>query len=278
MITSITIGSVTISSYTGNYLFDTLSGFGSPDIKVSVKERGAYDGANLGNYNYGKRVFSIEGRVIGDTVNDYVANRRSLQKALDLTDGLQTISITTKDGLSLEFDAIVSGNIDMQYEAGQAVMSTFRIELTAPYPFILGATENTEIVPVHSGGGAEIPAELPLEIGSGGTGDTTITNDGNGKAYPVIKIYGVIENPNITNTTRGEGLSITYTLNSSADYIEIDMYRRTVKLNGITNIKQYVSGDFWALNAGDNVIRLSAGSSGGGAEAQVTYQDSYLGL
>lgn len=277
MITSIVVGGLTIGTYASGYLFDALNGFGSPDVKVSVKEKGAYHGADLGNYSYGKRGFSIEGRIIGDSTSDYASKRRALEQALDLFDGLQTVTIATKDSLSLQVDAIITAAIDMPYEAGQAIMSNFRIELTAPYPFIKGATENTETVPVHTGGGAEIPADLPLEIGEGGTGDTTVTNDGNAKAFPIIKIYGAIENPSISNITRGESLGLTYTLNSTTDYIEIDTYNRTVLLNGTTNIRQYLTGDFWVLDAGANTIRLSAASVAAGY-AEVVYRDSYLGI
>jgi len=269
--------SLLMGTVASGYLFDAFNGFGSADIKVSVKERGAYHGADLGNFSYGKRGFSLEGRIVGDTLADYSSKRRALQKAFDIFDGLDTVTIVTKDSLTLEIEAIASGNIDTPYKAGNAIMSEFRIELVAPYPFIEGAVENTEEVLAHSGGGAEIPAEMPMEIGEGGIGDTTVTNDGNGKAYPVIKIYGAIENPSITNTTRGEGLSITYTLTTSTDYIEIDTYAKTVLLNGVTNIKQYVTGDFWVLDSGDNVIRLT-GSSSSGAIAQIIYKDSYLGI
>jgi len=277
MITSIIIKSLTIGTYASGYLFDALNGFGGANVNVSIKEKGAYHGASLGNYSYGKRGFSIEGRILGDDLDDYNEKRRALEQAVDLFDGLTTVTINTKDGLTLQIDAIVSAALDAPYEAGQAVVSNFRMELVAPYPFIESATENTESVPVHTGGGAEIPAELPLEIGSGGVGDTTITNDGNGKAYPTIKIYGAIESPSITNTTRGEGLSINYTLATSTDYIEIDIYNRTVLLNGVTNLRQYVTGDFWVLDAGANVIRLSAASSSS-ATAEIIYRDSYLGI
>jgi len=277
MISTITMKSLLMGTVASGYLFDAFNGFGSADIKVSVKERGAYHGADLGNFSYGKRGFSLEGRIVGDTLADYSSKRRALQKAFDIFDGLDTVTIVTKDSLTLEIEAIASGNIDTPYKAGNAIMSEFRIELVAPYPFIEGAVENTEEVLAHSGGGAEIPAEMPMEIGEGGIGDTTVTNDGNGKAYPVIKIYGAIENPSITNTTRGEGLSITYTLTTSTDYIEIDTYAKTVLLNGVTNIKQYVTGDFWVLDSGDNVIRLT-GSSSSGAIAQIIYKDSYLGI
>jgi len=277
MISTITMKSLLMGTVASGYLFDAFNGFGSADIKVTVKEKGAYHGADLSNFSYGKRGFSLEGRIVGDTLADYSSKRRALQKAFDIFDGLDTITIVTKDGLTLEMEAIANGNIDTPYKAGNAIMSEFRIELVAPYPFIEGSVENTETVAVHTGGGAEIPAEMPMEIGEGGVGDTTITNDGNGKAYPVIKIYGAIENPSITNTTRGEGLSITYTLATSTDYIEIDTYLKTVLLNGVTNIKQYVTGDFWVLDSGDNVIRLT-GSSSSGAQAEVIYKDSYLGI
>jgi len=277
MITTIAINGLTIGTYTSGYLFDTLNGFGSPDVKVSIKEKGAYHGADLGNYNYGKRGFSLEGRIVGDDTTDYAEKRRALEQAVDLYDGLQTVTIVTKDGLTLVVDVIITSAIDMPYEAGQAIMSNYRLEFAAPYPFIKGNADITETVPVHTGGGAEIPAELPLEIGQGGTGDTTVTNDGNAKAFPIIKIYGAIENPSISNQTRGESLGLTYTLNSTTDYIEIDTYNRTILLNGITNIRQYFTGDFIVLNPGDNTIRLSAASYAGGY-AEIIYRDSYLGI
>lgn len=278
MITQITINSLIIGTYASGYLFKQLSGFGFPEIRIDVKDRGNYDGAKLGNYNYGRRIMSIDGEIIGSDADDYETKRQALERAVRIGNGLSTMEIETRGGLSLQADVILNALIDVPYKAGNVVRGDFRMEFVAPYPFIVGQTENTDELSVYSGGGGTLPATLPFSLGVGGSGAEVIVNAGNGKAYPTFKIYGAISNPAISNDDTGESLSIAYTLSTSTDYIEVDIFNRTVLLNGVTNILQYVSGDWLTLEAGNNTIKLTASSNSAGAKLEITWRDHYLGI
>lgn len=278
MISTITIGATTIGALSSGYIFDKLTGFDFPKTNVTMRDRGHYHGARLGNYNYGRREFTIEGTIYGDTESDFETKRRALQQVLDLYNGTQTILITTKSGLTLQADAIVKTELGQPYEKNKVFMGTFFINMVAAFPYLLSQTLNSEDVAVADGGGGAIPATIPFSLGTGGTGATTVANDGNAYAFPTIKIYGVIENPSVQNVTTGKQCALTYTLSSSGDYIEIDTYNRTVLLNGVTNIRQYFSGDWLTLAPGDNDLKLSSASYGGSALANFEYRDSYLGI
>lgn len=278
MITQAVINGLTIGTWASGYLFKRLSGFDMPDTTVEVKNRGSYHGALIGNKYYGRRIFSLEGEIIGTDAADYESKRRALQNALDIIDDVQTVVFTTRGGLVVQSDVVLNRKLELPYVAGQVIRGDFRIEFVSEYPFLLGNTEQVEEVVIGAGGGGAIPMAVPFSLGNGATGGTVITNDGNAPAYPTIRIYGAIQNPTLVNQTTGKTLSITYTLSSSTDYIDIDIYRRTAKNQAGASIKRYVTGDWWTLAVGANTIKLTGSSESPSHKAEITYRDSYLGL
>lgn len=278
MITSFTIDSLVIGTVASGYHLTRLNGFGMPVVEVNVKQRGSYHGGILGQYNYGRRELSIEGEIIGSSLSDFNSKRRAIEQAFTLFDGLKTLSIETKDSLSLQVDVMIKSAFNAPYERGRAVIGDFRAELVAPYPYIESQAQVTTELSVFDGGGWALPIELPFDMSAGGTGAEIIANNGNGNAYPTVTIIGAIENPSLQNTTTSKNLSINYTLNTSTDYIELDFYNRTALANGTTNILQYVSGDWWTLAPGNNTVKLFAGSAGATALATMLHRHAYLGL
>lgn len=278
MITQAVINSLTIGTYAGGYLIKRTSGFDMPDATIEVKGRGSYHGALIGNKFYGRRIMGIEGEIIGSSPSDYETKRRALQDALDILDGIQTVLFTLRSGLVVQSDVIINRKIELPYEAGKMIRGDFRIELVSAYPFLLGNTEEVVDVTVGTGGGGAIPMAVPFSLGNGATGGVVINNAGNAPAYPTIRIYGAIQNPTLVNLTTGKTLSITYTLSSETDYIDIDIYNRTAKNSSGTSIKQYVTGDWWTLAVGDNTVKLSGSNESTNHKAEFTYRDSYLGV
>lgn len=277
MITSIEISNIILGGYDSGFLFTKFSGFGFPEVRVDVQNRGNYHGAVLGMRKYGRRSMTIEGEIVGLSAADYENKRRALQQALGYDSGLKTVIFNTRGGLSVQADVIVSSALDLPYQAGKIIRGDFRIEFVAPYPYLVGETEKTETLDMFSGGGGAIPAGVPFDMSTGGSGAVEITNAGNGDAYPTIEIHGAITNPNVTNETTGKSLSIVYDL-ADGDYIVVDMYNRTVLLNGSNNILQYASGDWWTLEPGVNSVKLTASANGENASADVIFRDAYLGI
>lgn len=278
MISTIAINGLTLGTYASGYLFKRLEGFGFPQIAINVKERGNFHGAKLSGYRYSRRLITIELQILGTTLADYETKRSNLIKALTIISGLNTVTFTTKSGLVVTADCILNGEFEAGYKSGNGVFSDARIELVAPYPFFLGQTDESVDLAVSGGGGFAIPFGIGLDMSTGSTGATTVTNDGNGEAYPIVTLYGTLENPSIYNETSGLYLALNYTLSTISDVLVIDFYNRTAVLNGSTNLKSYITGDFWTLLAGANTIRLTSANTSDSGSGNIAYNDSYLGL
>jgi hypothetical protein len=277
MIKTIQIYNLTMGTLESGYIFGNLTGFGFPSLKVDIKERGSTHGADLGVSLYGRRVMGIELEIIGKNTTDYETKRRALELACDITRGLQRIYITTRSGIEVICDAIVTGDFDLPYTKGQMIFSSVRLELTAPYPFFSSKDQKSSLISLWSGGGWGLPFELPLDMSCGGDVIANVVNSGNTKSYPVITLYGQLEDATLTNETNGETFSIDYEI-ADASQVVIDTFNRTIILNGTTNLRQYFSGDWLSLDPGGNGIKLTATTYGYNALVLLTYRDSYLGL
>ena len=276
MIATMILNNITLGTLNSGYLFKKLRGFDFPDIRVSVKERGNQSGARLNSQLYGRRVFVIEFTILGESASDYETKRRALEKALEYTGGTKRLKIYTRSGLELYSDVIVT-SVDLGYEGGNVVFSEARIELTAPFPFIKSLDPVSLEINQFAGGGFAIPFAIPLPMATGQSTIATLTNNGNAYLFPIIKIYGEITNPTISDETNGQTFSITGTINDG-HYVEIDTFLRTVTLDGTTNYKQYVSGDWLKFPSGASDVKLQSASYGANAKAILTYNHSYLGI
>ena len=276
MIKTIQIYNLTMGTLESGYIFGNLTGFGFPSLKVDIKERGSTHGADLGVSIY-RRVMGIELEIIGKNTTDYETKRRALELACDITRGLQRIYITTRSGIEVICDAIVTGDFDLPYTKGQMIFSSVRLELTAPYPFFNSKDQKSSLISLWSGGGWGLPFELPLDMSCGGDVVANVVNDGNTKSYPIITLYGQLEDATLTNETNGDTFSLDYEI-ADASQVVIDTFNRTIILNGTTNLRQYFSGDWMSLDPGGNGIKLTATTYGYNALVLITYRDSYLGL
>lgn len=278
MISQLSIGNIIIGTYTSGYLIKKLTGFDFPQVRVGVIDRGNYHGARFSNAYYGRRVMSIDGEIIGATPADYEEKRRAMEEAVNLADGLKQFNITTKGGLMLKADVVVNSQFEAPYSAGQAIRGEFRMELVAPYPFLESLDENEEEILILNSGGGEIPMAIPFSLALGAEVSEPIENLGNGKAFPTVRIYGTIDTPSLINQTTGKTLAVDYDLASDSDYVDLDFYNRTALLNGTTNIMQYVSGEWWTLEPGENSIKLTGASAGSAAKAVFSWRHAYLGV
>lgn len=277
MIDTLKIGTLALGTTASGYLLDRLSGFGSPSVKVDIKERGSFHGADLGVHYYGRRVFGIELTIYGTSKTDYESKRLALETACDIYGGTTTLTILTKSGLELVSEAIATTEFDSPYEKGNMVFSSARLELTAPFPFLKGAIPQSKIVSVFAGGGFAIPYSIPMDMSAGTSVIDICSNAGNAVSFPIITLHGALEDPVLTNETTGDQMSFDYDL-PNGSYITIDVYNRTILLNDTTNMRSYLTGDWITLAAGDNYIKLAATSFDGDGKAIFNYRDSYLGI
>lgn len=114
---------------------------------------------------------------------------------------------------------------------------TFSVD--TPFPYAIDATQQTITV-------------------TSGTSPVTLTNTGNTKHYPVIKVNGSFSSFVIENLTTGEQIEYDGTTVIGGDYAEIDTFRNTIYLNGDqANLKSGLvieASDFWGLVPGANQL------------------------
>lgn len=111
------------------------------------------------------------------------------------------------------------------------------------------------------------PRSYPANVG---TGIATVRNGGPLRVFPLVRIWGPVTNPAITNDRTGQTVKLTTTINDG-DYAEIDMRARTAQLNGnpalAASLRAYLTTrQWWPLERGDNAIRFHPSTVSGRAE------------
>lgn len=172
--------------------------------------------------------------------------------------------------------------VQITEDTRQGYVQPFTIYLKIKDPIIYGnevkvaSTQTSD--PTSTTGAAVYPMEYPVVIGSTLYDvNSTAINNGNIPCYPVsIDIYGPINKPRISNSANGESLTVDVNLTNANDLLHIayNNYKLEVTLNGINFIHK-VSGTYFKVEPGTNIITLSGSSIGGGAYATLTYRDSY---
>ena len=277
MIKSLSIGNLVIGTYASGFLLEKHSGFGMPSLRVDMKDRGHYHGASLGSKFYGRRGLTIDGEIVGTSVEDYEEKRRLLAETFDIMKGLQMLYIRTHSGLAVQMEVILGNAVEMPYEKGKMVRGKFQLNLIGEKPFFEGITEHETVVSIYEGGGFGVPFAVPLAVDTGDDTSEILPNVGNGFVFPTITVYGAGENPTLRNDSTDQTLSISRVLNAG-DYVVLDTYNRTAMLNGSTNITHQVSGDWLYLRAGNNDVRFSVSTPDEDARAVFNWRDTYLGI
>jgi phage-related protein len=223
-------------------------GFEFSDVN-SVIEEVASNGAFFSNSKFGKRRVSWTGDLISDAV---FTLRRTLLKVLRQTGEMKLIKFTTYDDLALQFYADIVKLLNPYTNS----IHTFLIEAVAPDWRFYSQTLN----------------ELTIES------DETLQNAGNENTEPTLIINGPGSGFTVENVTTGESFYIDYTL-LEGETIEIDMTAKTVLFNGLTNIYDKFTGDFFSLVPGSNEITLDIDSdSGAETNLVISWRDAYRGI
>jgi hypothetical protein len=285
---SIFINDTQIHSNTDNLGFivqGDIKGLDTPAIRLPSFERPNVDGAIVPNQLYGGRLITLQGKVFASDISTYRTRRRTLETAIGIQRVQSTLyplllKFTTMDDLALQAEVYTKG---FDCPDREMLYANYKLDLFAPLTQLLGQTLKTSNVYAFTGGGFAIPAAIPFDISAGGSSAATLNNAGNVNAYPIITLYGVLNNPTIVNETTGETMNITYNLDTTAKYIVIDTLNRTVtyySAAGATgvNVRSALTGDFITLASGDNSIKLTIASYNTTGLAQFAWRDSYSGI
>ena len=260
-----------------------IEGLDYPAVRLSSHVRSGDDGVYVTNAYFGERRISIEGIIYKITsAADYETKRQNLIQSLTRTknnDGTLTkkvLRFTTED--NEEYRVLVEV-VKVRVERTHATIAEFFIDLIAHTPFIeaFGATEAT--VSLYVGGGAVLPAILPIALEAGSGGQITATNNGLAPAWPTIVLNGPLTNPRIDNITTGRWLSLTLSM-VAGDVVTIDTFNKTIIQGTNTNRIDKLSTDskWWWLEPGSNTLRLTSTVSGEAGSAEVTFRDAWWGV
>lgn len=264
----------------GNYIITGVDGLGSAEIRTSSFLFSGRNGGLITDQHLGFRMISISGKIgsITSTRLQHQQDRDAMIAALPIGETIP-VRITTFSGQTYLIECNVT---DRKVEYNQrGYMSDFLIQLTAGDPLFYntdGGDEQSVILNrIIDNGGYVTPYILPVEWDAGGA-PTNITNNGNAYYYPVITLTGTALNPTITNLTTGESFELELTM-VDGDEIIIDMYNRTVTLDGSDIIGNKSDASiWWALVPGVNTLELDTDTSSDDVQAEIVWRNGVTGI
>lgn len=272
---------LTFSAETDDTAFHILSvtGLGVADIRTSSFLFSGRSGGLVTDQFLGFRTIALIGRV-GKNNNSKAQHALDRQAVLDALPIGETIpvEITNFAGDTYKIEANVT-DAKIEYRQGGR-SSDCLIQLTAGDPLFYstdGGDEQSALVTRVTQGGYVTPYDLPVDWASGSS-PTVVTNTGEAVYYPRIELHDQADNPVITNQTTGERFELDINLVTS-DVVIIDMFKRTVTLNG-SNIIGNKTDDsvWWGLQVGANSIVLDSSSGSDDVTAEIFWRNGVRGI
>lgn len=262
----------------GNFHITEIDGLGAADIRTSSFLFSGRDGGLVTDQFYGFRNIDIAGTIVSPTCDQHELDRAAFLEAIPINQNIP-VYITTFAGNRYLVNCRVVRPSLKHLTGGQ--MSDFLLQLTAGDPLFYdaqGDDEQTAIVErVVENGGYDTPYDLPVDWEQGGA-PTIVTNNGNAIYYPTITLTGDGTDPRLTNLATGESFELDLSV-VPGDEIVIDMYNRTVTLNGSDIIgNKTIDSVWWGLLPGANAIALTSDSASDELEAEITWRNGVTGI
>ena len=139
-----------------------------------------------------------------------------------------------------------------------------------------------------SGGGVDLPNDLPINFGAGSQIEVNADNDGSADAYPLVRFYGPISGTvtgvTLTNVTTGQVLEISATI-TTGQILTADMTaavtgsnQLVVSLDGSSRYGDWeLPREAFALAPGSNTLRFEVTGTSTDAQCLVQWRDTWLG-
>lgn len=272
---------LTLTSYAdgGHFIIKGVSGLGMADIRTSSFLFSGRPGGMITDQLLGFRNISITAEIGANdmTLAQHELDRQALLDALPIGETIP-IYITTFAGTEYRIDVNVT-DAKVEYKQ-RGYRSDVLIQLTAGDPLFYstdGGDEQSANVNRLVQGGYVTPYILPVEWEVGGA-PTIVNNSGNANYYPVVTLHDEALNPVITNLATGESFGLDLTM-LDGDEVVIDMYNRTVTLNGSDILGNKTDDSiWWALFPGDNPIMLDTDTADDPVTATITWRNGVTGI
>lgn len=254
----------------------------------------------------GKMYMVLEGTMYPDDEETFHEGREMLRKLASL-EVSQSDANSDQGYVLYKWDENVAKQlplkvlyVDMSENTRFGLKQPFRLLCKIKYPVIYSQLVKGTTLGINSIsqlGGVQIPAQVPLSIpsASGGTtyfpftfpvifggsrsqGNTSASNDGDIETWPTITINGPISKPKITNRTTGEYIELDVNLSSSSNNIIInyDQDDLSVTADGQNVYGKLTTGSsLFKIVPGSNDITLTGATMGVGAQAHISWRDSW---
>ena len=278
MFTEIQLESLSLTASNGYYITN-VKGLGYT-TKYPVAKVAQFHGVKIGNAFYDNRVLSIEMKIVGDSVDDYIAKRKALFAELTLHEfstDLHTISITLHNGIVLTAEGIAQALAD-DYGSVSPLSGDVAFTFEMQEPFFKSSQVVQIDIPVTQGGGGTIPMAVPFDMSVGSGGYSDVSQGGNVFCYPEIYFYGELTNPVLRDLTSNKSLALSTTLATVANYYYIDTYNRIVIDETVANKRDKMTGDFLVINVGTSQFTLSTDDSSETGFVRLIYKDYYISI
>lgn len=276
-----------IHSNTGGvqfFLQTPIEGLDFADVRFQSYDKPGEDGGQPSSLYYGGHSIILRGIFQGSSAVQYEANRKLLVQSLAIRRSNTGIpqpvrcSLTTVGGSSLFFDGYISRKPVFNWD--EIKWGRFLVQLYVPSSVLLsGSQQTSSALSVASSGGTVLPWTLPVTLAASTGGSINVANNGNGTALPIVRLTGLLTNPQVINNTSGLSMKLNYTV-PNGSYVDVDMANKVILLNGTSPILSTKAdgSDWWELDPGTTLLRLLTDSSADSGNVQLFYYHSYVGV
>lgn len=252
----------------------------SAQTDLQTYSRGGRSGVVLGTPFYRGFIISMEWTIIGRTYAELVEARDRLARLFRINPN-KSVRQTKVLGFEMADDTVREVPVVFSPHVGSVsgTDTTKTVLQVTAHSELEYMTSNIEMVetfrPLNLGGFA-VPFDVPFSLGNNPVGEpTVITNEGNSEFYPCIRLVAPLTTSTLINETVGKQIEFDGDL-TNTDELILDFYERTAIKNGTVNVLGDITGDWWHLDPGTNIIRLVVGSGTG--FAQIKYRHAYRGF
>ncbi len=273
------------------YLVTDATGLSANEATPKTRAGVGQWGESLIGIVVGPRVIAMEIAIIGADDAARWQLRQSLATAFvpaTITAGATptsgTLRINRGFGPLVEISAVPRAAPEIVFHPGYAVAT---VEFFCPDPSFRETADASVLL--AGSGGFVFPLTHPFSLPANSP-QVEIANNGTIDAPPLIRVYGDITAPRLTNITTGAQLELTGNI-PAGSYIEIetDYGKKAVTLvdslgaraNAMNRLNLALAGTildtFWKLRPGVNTVQLSAVTNVSGI-ARLFYRQRYAGI
>ena len=261
---------------TTGYSIINADGLAGNQFRISQDNLTVMDGGNVWRRFNAMRVISLQGIILGTTVDDYFAKRNALINTFD-KDSDDLLTITLWDGSIKQIRAKCTMAPEIKDAALQITHSPFEIQLTCENPYFESTTEVTGSLAAQEAGGTPVPTPIPFPVG-GANATLSLINSSSIPVYPTITISGQITNAYVVNLTTGVDFTITSNVAAGSDVVvSMGPEGLGVDYEGV-NWQTYFEGDIIRVEPGINTFNFSGSSFDENALVTISFNELSLSI